>query len=154
MPRSALNPHRETTAQARRPWLAQQDDPYTMLQGRFQKWMATAAEFEELFKKHVYENPDFDQGDARQHRQFLSYLMWTGEDLAGDFEALEKADAANFVNLIDQKLDEYRKTLHAWHGPIESQSDLPESFKQGIGDYQRGKVVDMHVALNETPEGV
>ncbi|HMO65956.1 MAG TPA: hypothetical protein PKE47_12170, partial [Verrucomicrobiota bacterium] len=37
-----------------------------------------AAESRRLFSKHVYDNPDFNQLDAQQHRARLFEMLWFG----------------------------------------------------------------------------
>jgi predicted transcriptional regulator len=37
---------------------------------------------------------------------------------------------------------------------LEDESWIPESFRQGMADIEAGRVVDLNVALSETPPGV
>ena len=141
---------REVSPPSHRVWLEDQGDKYAQSENRYSAWLKALAEAEELFKKHVYENENLTDGDARQHRYRLCDLMAGGEELAFDFLALQDGtDVQSYVTLIDQKLDVLRRTLHAWHGPIKDQNDIPESFKKGTADIDEGKVVSMDEALSE-----
>ncbi len=92
------------------------------------------------------------EGDLRQHRMRIYTLMSHGEQLAFEFLRLGSVeDTKNHIGLVDQKLRGLWETLHAWHGDLADQKDVPESFKQGVLDIEAGKVVDMERALTDTP---
>ena len=59
----------------------------------------------------------------------------------------------SFVVVIDKKTSELRKRLHAWHGDLQSQGDIPEDFKKGVRDIEQGKVVDLDTALTNPYNG-
>lgn len=141
-----------------------EEDNLSILERRFSTWIDGVAETEEkYFKKYVYENPDITDMDLRQHRAGLYLILSTGEELAVDFLGFNKEAGQatppipliqKYILLIDQKLDELRQTLHQWHGDLESQTDIPESFKQAVRDFETGKVVDMETALKGAPQHV
>jgi hypothetical protein len=137
-----------------RAWKDDTEDKFSRLVREYEDWLSTLAEGEALFKKHVYDNPEAEQYDYRQHRAKLYFFLAEGEGLALEFlsaSSSDEAKALNYVTLIDQKLDGLRAVLNAWHGALEDQKDIPESFKQGIRDFEAGRVVDMERALSEPP---
>jgi hypothetical protein len=87
----------------------------------------------------------------------LAALIADGESLALDVYylacegAVDQESSNHHTLLIDQHLDKLMKRLHEWHGAVEDQADIPESFKQGVRDIAEGKVVEMEQALNEKP---
>lgn len=142
---------REISPPSHRAWLEAQEGKYAQLETRYSDWLKVLTETEELFKKHVYENENFTDSDARQHRFLLCDLLAVGEELAFDFLVLQDGtDVQSYVTLIDLKLDVLRRTLHSWHGPVDEQKDIPQSFKKGIADIDDGKVVTMDQALSDT----
>jgi hypothetical protein len=93
--------------------------------------------------------------DLRQHRLGLTCLMMRGEKLAIEAFSLDDLEnKENYVRLIDVNNQEMLATLHAWHSSVESQTDIPEPFKQGIRDSEKGKIVDMETAMNTAPGAV
>ena len=141
---------REIAPPSHRAWREAREDKYALLEARYSEWLKSLAEMEEVFKKRVYENENFSDADARQHRYHLCGLMTDGEGLAFDFLALDNgADVQSYVTLLDQKLGVLRHTLHAWHGAISDQNDIPESFKKGTAEIDAGKVVSMDEALSD-----
>jgi hypothetical protein len=133
-----------------------QPDEFLLLQERFADWIKSIGECETQFKKHVYENPNMSLLDVRQHRVVLYALLNEGEDTAVDFLFLKvqkdhpkKKEIDNFVKLVDQKLDELRKVLHAWHGKLEHQEDVPQSFKDAIAEFERGELEPFDDILEE-----
>jgi hypothetical protein len=146
------SPTREVLPDTHRIWLEEQQDGYSKLEKRFFLWIEELETSDELFKKHIYENPDLVEGDLRQHRLRIHTLMAHGEKLALGFMRLGVAeDTKNYISRIDEQLRGLWNTLHAWHGPMEEQKDIPESFKRGLAEIEAGKVVDMERALNEKP---
>ena len=51
------------------------------------------------------------------------------------------------IATIDGLVPDLVERLHMWHGPIDSQRDIPESFKRGVKDIDENRVVDMEHAL-------
>jgi len=148
----AETPPHQVDPQSVQVWIEEKEEGYSMLEKRLISWLEKLQSSEDLFKKHVYENPDMGDGDLRQHRFRIYALMAEGEAMA--FELLRlgmPADTKNHVALIDQKVRGLWDVLHAWHGAIEDQKDIPESFKKGLADIEAGKVVDMERALNDKP---
>jgi hypothetical protein len=123
-------------------------DPEKWLSMQLASWLKDVAESEEVFRQHVYENKDVTQMDFRQHRASLFAFLSDGENLAIGYtlwaEATKKEkEALAAVNLLDEKLAVLRNILWKWHGPLEAQSDVPESFKQGAKEADEGKIVDL-----------
>jgi len=128
-------------------WQRQNRDESTVLQAQFTAWFEAIAETELLFKQHVYENPNMQEYDLRQHRMMLYALLHDGEKLA--FEYIGLADRTGkeeefkaIIALIDQKVKEIFGILMKWHGPLSAQQDIPESFKESVADMQAGNIVD------------
>lgn len=148
---------REIFPPSHRRWIEQQADEIQNLQRRFTVWLDFLADFSGLVTRHVFENPNMTDSDLRQHRAGLYNLLYLGEELALDFgEASKKGlidamEFANFLGLIEKNLKRLSEELHAWHGKLENQGDIPESFIQGIKDIDEGRVVDLDKALNEVP---
>lgn len=141
---------REVAPPSHLAWREAQEDKYAQLEARYSEWLKSLSEMEEVFKKRVYGNENFNDADARQHRYHLCGLMAGGEGLAFDFLALKDGeDVQSYVTLLDQKLDVLRSTLHAWHGAVSDQNDIPESFKKGTAEIDEGKVVNMDEALSD-----
>ncbi len=141
-----------------RRWENEAQEGFPALEERFREWGAWIDENEELFRRNVYQSEDANEGDFRQHRIRLCAMMAEGESLALDFliflerEPNEEGDA--YVKLVDQKVAALRSTFFQWHGPIEAQTDIPQDFIDGVRDLNSGKIVDMEVALTQTPPGV
>lgn len=105
---------------------------------------------EQLFKLHVYENPNVGQTDLRQHRLRLCKTIAVGEALATLFIALGRAGTAQkeeepIIALIDQQVGKLFSVLLAWHSPLAAQPDVPDSFKQAAKEEQEGKIVDLDI---------
>ena len=145
-------PRHEVFPQSHRIWLEEREDGCSVLEKRLISWFEDLSSSEELFKKHVYENPEMDEGDLRQHRVRIYSLMAQGEAIAFEFQCLGLSeDTKNHIAVTTQKLRGLWDTLHAWHGSIEEQEDVPDSFKRGLADIEAGKVVDLERALTEKP---
>ncbi len=133
-------------------WVAEKRDPFTELEEHYGAWIADCASVEELFKKHVYENPEMTGMDLRQHRAVLYRLMSFGETLAVDFFYLQNADRQQVIayfKLIDQKLSTLRERLNAWHGKLQNQEDIPESIKQAFAELDNGDLLSLEEAFAE-----
>lgn len=128
---------------------------FTLLEQRYAEWIGCMQNAELDFKRFVYENQNLGETDFRQHRQLLYGFLAMGEEIAVDFLMLEgvaEERVLPYIALADQKLNSLRGVLHAWHGPIEEQKDLPASFKKGVRDLAEGRIVPMEVALREAPQ--
>jgi hypothetical protein len=104
-----------------------------------------------LFKAHVYNNQNLSKYDLRQHRGRLCCAISVGENLAlsfcemGPSLGMSPEDIKTTVALIDQHVDKLAATLFTWHGPLNGQSDIPESFKQAAKEASEGKIVDLDI---------
>jgi hypothetical protein len=141
---------REMFPQSHRTWLVEKQTQEEALQTGFTGWMEDVSKNEKLFREHVYENKDLVELDIRQHRGRLLALLADGEALSLAFyawgETSGKIDhVVAYVNLLDQKLKELFTALWEWHGPVEAQSDIPESFKQAAKEAEAGKIVDLDI---------
>ena len=141
---------REIAPKSHRVWQTENEEGLSSLQPLFTAWLDAVAENEAMFKKFVYENDNLSEGDLRQHRIYLYASLHDGEELAFAYLHLaslnEKMEEVKpIVEIIDGKLKELAKILFSWHGPIESQSDVPESFKQATRETAEGKIVDLDV---------
>jgi hypothetical protein len=135
-------------------WIPEKEGCLAELEQGFAQWSACLTESATLYVKHVYENPGATQYDFRQHRADLYLNLARGERLAVEFIATGDNDLSkveNYLALIDAKLDELRAVLHAWHGRMKDQDDLPDWVKQGFADVEAGRVVPMEVAMSEVP---
>ena len=136
-------------------WRATEEDQFTVLERRFADWINRTSTGEDIFKKHVYDNPKMNFLDLRQHRSGLYGLLAEGEELAVDFIVLKAKDHPkqteidNFVIVVDQKLNELRKVLYAWHGDLDDQDDIPQSFKDAIHELERGETEPLDDILEE-----
>ena len=74
---------------------------------------------------------------------FKAYELSSKGEAPDDFFAEEIASIDGFVpDLVER--------LHAWHGTLESQQDIPDSFKRGVKNIDEGNFVDMDLALTGT----
>jgi hypothetical protein len=144
-------PPREIAPRTHQAWLQGGEDKRARLQSDFIAWLTAVGETEERFKKFAYDDPEAKDTDFRQHRIGLYQSLWGGESIALEFLDLGGADSEKYVELIDAKLDGLRAVLHAWHGPLTAQADVPAGFKQGCADLDRGNVVDFEKAISEAP---
>lgn len=140
---------REVAPPLHRTWMRDQEDERAAFTKQLDEWTAEIKNCEALFVKHVYENQAMNDFDLRQHRSLLYWLLAVGEELAMDFLAMEVDDGAAIASMIDIRLDEFRATLHAWHGEVEQQADVPESFKRAVKDVAAGRLVDMETIMRE-----
>ena len=51
------------------------------------------------------------------------------------------------IATIDGLVPDLVERLHQWHGSIDSQRDIPDSFKRGVKDIDENRVMDMEHAL-------
>jgi hypothetical protein len=129
----------------------QPEDPATAITREIGDWFKQLSEAEGLFKKHIYGNENINESDIRQHRCHLCALLAEGELLALNVLILSEQTnlpANEFkpvVDTIDQKVKKLYGQLFEYHGPIESQPDIPESFKQATREVNEGKLEDMDV---------
>jgi len=145
-PEPSLYP-REIAPLSHRIWQRQNLDESGILQAQFTQWLENVTSSEAIFKQYVYENPNLQDTDLRQHRSFLYALLHDGETLAYQYLDLgtrtgKSEEFKAHVTIIDQNLKELFKTLIAWHGPLSAQSDIPESFKQAVQEVAQGKILD------------
>jgi len=138
---------REIAPQSHTRWLVQHEDEGELLQAMFADWLKEVANDQKLFKEYVYENKNLTDLDLRQHRARLCGLISRGEFLAFAFiewaaktQALEQVKS--HIGIVDQKLKELFEALFAWHGDLQSQPDIPESFKRAAQEAERGNIVD------------
>lgn len=150
-------PRREVAPPFHRAWLAAQDDKLAAFEEFFASWLKGLSTFEETARCRLYENQEFHPLDLRHHRAALGELIADGEALALESFKLLNEDLVDqphvdaHVKLIDQHLAKLTARLHQWHGALEDQADVPESFKSGIRDLEEGKVVDFDKAIKEKP---
>jgi len=142
-----LTHSRETAPAAYRAWFEEQTDQFQRLELEFQDWLAAVGRSEILFETHVYENKDIQELDLRRHRGLLYALLESGERIACRFlevgSALDRsAEAASFVTLVDQKLAQLLQVLFEWHGPLEGQQDIPDSFKAAMREASQNNLVE------------
>ncbi len=144
---SASQFSRETAPRGHNRWLAQKEDEHDILQAMYAAWWTEVAKNEALFKRNVYDNPDLDELDLRQHRQRLNTLMSDGEIIA--LSCIDWAvktgnwdEGRIFLQSLDQKIAQLSKILFEWHGELQSQPDIPDSFKRAAEEIEQGKIVD------------
>jgi hypothetical protein len=144
--------HSESAPAAHRSWVQEDAAVLEALQRQLARWIENVAANVELFEKNVYGNPEANDSDFRQHRFLLYRMLADGEEIAlGFLDVHDHPDSQSCVKLIDQKLGELSQVLFSWHGPLEAQSDIPESFKQGMKDLAAGHLIPMERALTENP---
>lgn len=120
----------------------------------FDGWEALIGNNEKAFEQYVYKNPELHETDLIQFRSRIFTMLSLGEDVALQFYRLataNKMDATEYFKKIDQHMQTLIATLNDWNSPLETQSDIPDDFKQGIRDIAEGKVVDLEKALAEKP---
>lgn len=110
-------------------------------------WVAHTEAARVLFKRYVYENPEAQQTDFRQHRAALLDLMAKGEILALEFLRHHEEEAPDAITHLDGLLAGLSREYFDWHGPLEAQSDVPESFKQAAREVSEGKTASFDEAL-------
>ncbi len=154
-PAASKLPTEEIAPPAHRRWVQEAQDEFSVLEERFREWGALIDENEELFRRNIYQSEEASDSDFRQHRIRLCEMMAEGESLSLDFlillEKEPNEEGVAYVKLIDQKVAGLRSRFFQWHGPLEAQADIPQAFIDGVRDLKSGKVVDMEVALTQTP---
>ena len=113
----------------------------------FVTWLGALESNESAFKRYVYDNPNMSDADLRQHRILLHNELQCAEQLALGYELFARQndrleEYADKIKLIDQKRDEIVKVFLSWHGPVEMQDDVPESFKQAMCEVEAGELED------------
>lgn len=138
-------------------WQDLEEEAEVNLDALYAVWQETIDRTSRLFQEHVYNNPNADEYDYRQHRMFLYNMLWLGEQLVMTLVRLKRLGINGtepYVARGDAKLGELRETLDLWHGDPEHQKDIPESFKQSMRELAEGNVVDFDVAVTQQPHGV
>gem|GEM_PF-2809416 len=125
-------------------WPSHQEDERSRIEAGFTAWLDDITAVQDIFSKHVYNNPECSDFDLRQHRVLLYKLLAVGEELVVDALAChqEQPILESYIKLGDQKLEELRTVLHEWHGPVEDTS-LPESLKSAFKELQAGSLTDL-----------
>jgi len=147
---------REITPQSYRLlWQLRTQDERSWLESAFQDWLRNLSQHEATSQRFVYQNQEMNDLDLRSHRGSLCALISDGEFLAMQYLAFgsragNSDEAEATVNMIDQKLKILLNTLFAWHGSLNDQPDVPESFKQALREVEDGKVLD----FDEPGDGV
>lgn len=99
-----------------------------------------SAEFEEMSKKHVYDNPDASQWDFNSHCAWIADLIHKGQILvlyAEKHSLSEQLDSE--LADVRRLVDHYIFTLHDWHGK-QNHADEPASFKKAMDELAEGKL--------------
>jgi len=134
-------------------WVAStQPDEVALLKEEFNFWLQGVSKNEKLFEQNVYKNPNLTGLDLHQHRARLYTLLARGEGLIVKFYAFAQAnkiDPSGYYKVIEENLNSLTKTFNDWHGDLESQEDIPQSFKDAIRDLNNGKVVPLDDILEE-----
>ena len=131
-------------------WKQENEDEKQSLEVSVQGWLENVAGHEHLFQIHVYDNPDLGDLDLRQHRSRLHGILTDAELLAMKLIDLRaKTSKPREVQALLDKVEEKRKellgVLFAWHAPLESQADVPASFKEAAREASAGRVVDLDI---------
>jgi len=148
---------REVAPPSHRAWLKAAHDKVAQFEESFAEWLQALSRFEDSARSRLYKNDAPHPLDLRYHRALLAELIANGENLAIEaFGLLEKAlvdeeHVTQHVGLIDQRLVQLTARMHQWHGTLLDQSDVPQSFKDGVKDIAEGKIVEIEKALHDTP---
>lgn len=147
-------PSTDVINHVRKEWNPAQEDEVSKLKKDYAEWIVRAQATQATAAKQLYDNPDSCPIQLRFHLLNFASLLSRGQimvlkafDLCSKGEAKEdffEQEIANIDSLVPDLVDR----LHAWHGSVDSQHDIPESFKRGVKDIDDGKVVDMDYALN------
>ncbi|MBI4028096.1 MAG: hypothetical protein HY360_24140 [Verrucomicrobia bacterium] len=137
-------------------WMDWQQDASLVLEHKITAWLKMTTNLKRISKELVYDAEELLDINLRCHRRFHGQMIAEGEALAIELlegsASLEADKRAMYLPLIDQKLSDLVKALHQWHGKLEDQKDVPDSFLKGVRDIEEGKVVDMEQALSEPPK--
>jgi hypothetical protein len=131
-------------------WVVAEEDPLSALTRELGEWIQELSQNDVLFKKYVYENENYTNSDTRQHRARICRLIAVGETLALGILILGQKsgnldEVKPTVQLIDQKIKKLLDELMTWHGSLEVQSDIPESFKQAAREVEQGQIEDLDI---------
>jgi hypothetical protein len=116
-------------------WISKgEENPIDQINKALAQWNENVEKFQKTFQTEVYDNPNADQWQFRQHRLHLCRLMMLGEGLAIDaLNCVEDLKIRSpLIDLIDGKIAPLRKIFFRWHGPIEGQTDLPDALKSAM----------------------
>ncbi|HTI71557.1 MAG TPA: hypothetical protein VMF06_16405 [Candidatus Limnocylindria bacterium] len=130
-----LRPHVASISREMCPpeWRSLKQAPEDEIHARFENFKEMIEFSEKNFKEHVYDNHEAGQYDFMQHRYVICYLMSVGEKLAMDAFRLEQDQVRDaMLTKVEATLRPLRLIFFQWHGPIEAQTDLPESLKTGM----------------------
>ena len=138
---------REIAPVSHRLWVSQRENELERVQADVAQWLTDVAEYKKLFEEHVYSNKDVTDLDLRQHRARLYLLLSMGEGVALMFiewayHTGKPKEVEAHLNLLDQTLKELFKTLVQWHGDLQAQPDIPDSFKRAVQEVEHGNVVE------------
>jgi len=131
-------------------WVVEAEDPANALTRAIGEWFTELGQNDGLFKKHVYDNDSLNDLDMRQHCGRICGLVSDGQHLILDImtwahtqgeDAMQEAKP--IIKAIDQKIKKLTDELFAWHAPLDSQTDIPESFKQAAREVKEGKLEDL-----------
>ena len=131
---------RETSPPAFRRWVQKNEEESARLDTIYQTWVKNIEDIKPQFEQHVYNNPEANSLDFKQHRFCLYTLLAAGEELVLDYVRLATEGKATPDSVqprilhIEQELGKLAKALHEWHGPLEAQSDIPDSFKRAAAE--------------------
>lgn len=143
---------REINLPSHRAWVSREQEQFAALKQEFAKWTESLTFVQGMFKTHVYENPEADEFDYRQHRFRLCGLIAMGEGLYFEFlESGNTEEVAPYIAFIQSNVDMLFQKLVEWHFPTDFKDPVPDSFKAGMADVATGKVVDIDKALTEQP---
>ena len=131
-------------------WKQENEDEKQSLEASVREWLEDAAMNERLFQTHVYDNPDLGDLDLRQHRARLHTLLANAEILAMKLNDLrakttKPREAQSLLESVEQKRKQLFDALFGWHAPLESQPDVPASFKEAAREASAGRVVDLDI---------
>jgi len=131
-------------------WKQENEDEKQSLEVSVQEWLEDVAGHERLFQIHVYDNPDLGDLDLRQHRSRLHGILADAELLAMKLiELRAKTSTPREAQALLDKVEEKRKALFGvlfdWHAPLESQADVPASFKEAAREAASGRVVNLDI---------
>jgi hypothetical protein len=132
-------------------WGSEDEDPQQKLKREFAEWLNNIAASERVFKSRVYENADLNENDIRQHRCRVCALISMGEYLAIAFTMMagknpeSASETKPIVAVIDQEVAKFFHRLISWHGPLDIQADVPDSFKQAAKEAKEDKIVNLDI---------
>lgn len=134
-------------------WIQEEEpDELAKAKHNFNFWLLGISENEALFEQYVYKNPNLSELDLHQHRSRLFWMLANGENLIVKFYKLkttQKFDPSNYFKLIQENLDALLTTFNAWHGPLDAQEDVPQSFKDAVQELNRDELEPMDDMLIE-----